>query len=112
MPLESFTSPLLQGESDLTGTRLAHAITGLGRLELIEGGRFGTWESAPDWVTPERPGLLVYPSVPGIELFCWSQGLPDLAPEDFGDCQEDFELPSPLTDLRGAYLPALQPEPS
>jgi len=111
MPLASFTSELLQGEADPTGTRLSHTITGLGRLELIEGGRFGTWSGAPESVTPERPGLLVYPSVPGIELFCWSQGLPDLAPEDFGDCQEDFELPTPLAPLVDAYLPAHEAHP-
>jgi hypothetical protein len=113
VPLTVFYTALLNGEAEPEGDVLAHTITGLVRHGLLE----DEWAYGPanqlnlDRIQGDEAVLAVMPSVAGIELFGWAQGLPGMSAQLFPVVATSTELDPPLPRLGGVTLPRLsQPE--
>jgi hypothetical protein len=86
----------------------AHAVTGLVRQGLLEQ-NYGYGRSGPD-NSPDAPYenvLTVRPSVAGMELYGWAQGLPGLVPTAFIREALPFDVDPPLARLHAVVLPKI-----
>lgn len=87
---------------------LGHSIPGLIRVGLLEneyyiGPRENTGEPDPKF----EHLLRVMPSVIGLELYGWAQGLPGLSPGDFPVKAVAFDLEAAIPRLASVVLPFL-----
>jgi hypothetical protein len=106
--LSEFLPILTQNSEVPAQDALGHSIPGLIRVGLLEDDySIGPRENAgePD---PQFDHLLrVRPSVMGLELYGWAQGLPGLSPGDFQAKAAVFELADAIPRLDSAMLPSL-----
>jgi hypothetical protein len=106
--LSEFLPTLTQNSEVPAPDALGHSIPGLIRVGLLEDDyTIGPRENAgqPD---PQFDHLLrVRPSVMGLELYGWAQGLPGLSPGDFQSKATVFDLENPIPRLDSAMLPGL-----
>jgi len=110
LPVQEFADVL--GESDLPGS-VSHAISHLVRLGLLDP-EYGYGDNSKIDAADSRfdRTLKVHPSIAGMELYGWAQGLPGLEPQIFPLAAVPFESEPALPRIAGAYLPTPPPEPA
>jgi hypothetical protein len=106
--LGEFLPALIQDIEVPAQDALGHSIPGLIRVGLLEneyyiGPRENTGEPDPKF----EHLLRVMPSVIGLELYGWAQGLPGLSPGDFPAKAVAFDLEDAIPRLAGVLLPNL-----
>jgi hypothetical protein len=106
--LGEFLPALIQESEVPVQDALGHAIPGLIRVGLLENEYYiGPRENASEPDARFEHLLRVMPSVIGLELYGWAQGLPGLAPGDFPARAVAFELEEAIPHLTGVLLPNL-----
>jgi hypothetical protein len=108
--LKEFLTLLMNVSTDLDPSAvISHTIPGIANAGLLAerywiGGRYDSQLSK--WA-PFAEVLSVFPSVRGLELYGWAQGLPGLAPSQFPFVARTFEPTEPIARLNGVALPRL-----
>ena len=95
-----FVKLLVEGSEVGDNDALSHAISGLARDGLLDG-KFlynGTV-------------VRVMPSIAGLELYGWAQGLPGLPPRSFASRAQPFDLEEPIPRLSAVAFPQLPEHP-
>jgi hypothetical protein len=106
--LGEFLPLLIQGIEVPAQDALGHAIPGLIRVGLLENEYYiGPRENTGEPDARFEHLLRVMPSVIGLELYGWAQGLPGLSPGDFPAKVVAFELEEAVPHLTGVLLPNL-----
>lgn len=116
--LSEFASALITDTGTPVEDALHHAIIGLVDLGLIEGIYAMGNQSSLDaqykpGLSPFEQLLCVVPSVRGIELYGWAQGLPGLTVDSFLTMANVFATDPPVPRLTKVAFPGLpKPAPS
>jgi hypothetical protein len=106
--LSEFLPLLVQGIEVPVQDALGHAIPGLIRVGLLENEYYiGPRENTGEPDARFEHLLRVMPSVIGLELYGWAQGLPGLSPGDFPAKALAFDLAEEIPRLVGILLPHL-----
>jgi hypothetical protein len=106
--LGEFLPLLIQGIEVPVQDAIGHAIPGLIRVGLLENEYYiGPRENTGEPDARFEHLLRVMPSVIGLELYGWAQGLPGLSPGDFPAKAAAFELAEAVPRLTGVLLPNL-----
>lgn len=93
---DEFTK-ILAGDSEVDeNDALSHAIGGLVRVRLLADNFFYNGEL-----------VNVAPSITGIELYGWAQGLPGLSPRSFASKAQPFDLADAIPRLGSVTFPKL-----
>lgn len=109
LPVNEFSEALSHGEST---AHLSHAIVHLVRLGLLDPEYgFGAKNGIGAADSRFEQTLKVHPSVAGMELYGWAQGVPGLDPQMFPLAADVFDCDPPLPRIAGAYLPVPPPKP-
>jgi hypothetical protein len=108
LDLGEFLPLLIEGIEVPVQDALGHAIPGLIRVGLLENEYYiGPRENTGEPDARFAHLLRVMPSVIGLELYGWAQGLPGLSPGDFPAKVAAFELEEAIPHLTGVLLPNL-----
>jgi hypothetical protein len=108
LDLGEFLPLLIEGIEVPVQDALGHAIPGLIRVGLLENEYYiGPRENTGEPDARFEHLLRVMPSVIGLELYGWAQGLPGLSPGDFPAKVTAFELEEAIPRLTGVLLPNL-----
>lgn len=103
--------PLLLAETDVyPNSILSHAIAGLVNVGLLaDAYSFGPKDAVASFVGEVQYDrvLIVSPSIPGLELYGWAQGLPGLMPFEFPSRAAVFDTEPPMPRITSALLPLL-----
>lgn len=110
---ESEFGKVLALGSDVDPARaVAHAVQGLVRVGLLDRqyalARFEIFKHLSTEPSPFEDTVRVMPSVVGIELYGWAQGIPDLYATDFTNRTDEFEV-NEIPRLGRVSLPFLLP---
>jgi hypothetical protein len=104
--LQEFCSLLIGGDDINVNNALSHAIVGLVRVGLLaDGYAFGPSSQVPGINTEFEHVLCVRPSLMGVELYGWAQGLAGLSAAEFITKAEAFEAEDPIPRLNRIELP-------
>jgi hypothetical protein len=107
-PTDAFVR-LVDPEGNLGVEAAVHALAGLQRTGLIED-NWGVEARENSTVVRNAPFphlVRAQPSIVGMELYGWAQGLPGLLASEFIAQAEPFDTNPPVPRLDGAYLPKL-----
>jgi len=99
-------------DNDVPPTVLSHAIVGLERVGLLESRfTFGpkNVENGPNSAFANV--ITVRPSVMGLELYGWAQGLPGMTPQEFIMFAEPFDAEEVIPRIKNVEFPLLPPSP-
>jgi hypothetical protein len=108
LDLGEFLPLLIEGIEVPVQDALGHAIPGLIRVGLLENEYYiGPRENTGEPDARFEHLLRVMPSVIGLELYGWAQGLSGLSPGDFPAKVTAFELEEAIPHLTGVLLPNL-----
>src|SRR5450755_201642 len=108
LDLGEFLPLLIEGIEVPVQDALGHAIPGLIRVGLLENEYYiGPRENAGEPDARFEHLLRVMPSVIGLELYGWAQGLPGLSPGDFPAKAVAFDLEDAIPRLAGVLFPNL-----
>lgn len=106
--LNEFVSTLNDGFNLEENAALSHVIAGLNNAGLLgEGYSFGP-RSVVSGASRFESVLSVHPSVLGVELYGWAQGLTGLLPGEFPSKAEVFSTEPQIPRLTGVDLPNLE----
>lgn len=106
--LNEFLPILTQDTEVHAQAAIGHSIPGLIRVGLLESEySMGPRENAGKPDSEFEHLLRVRPSVVGLELYGWAQGLPGLSPGDFPSEAAVFDLKEAIPRLAGVLLPYL-----
>jgi hypothetical protein len=107
--LNEFLPVLIQDAEVHAQAALGHSIPGLIRVGLLEHEySMGPRESAGRPDSQFEHVVRVRPSVIGLELYGWAQGLPGLSPGEFSSEAVVFDLKEAIPRLTGVTLPNLR----
>jgi hypothetical protein len=86
---------------------LNHAIVGLFSAGLVGSDYVFTTEADEQYDLPAALALVVIPSLYGLELYAWAQGMPDLHWSEFASKAVPFEADESIPRLKRVLLPNL-----
>lgn len=118
IPVEVFNKAMDFSDDENSMIILHHAIAGLTRELLIDelwGHSAGIYYSTQIAINDKnysneeikelsKPSLILQPTIPGVELFLWAYGKPELAWMQFFDGRVQFDLDSNVEIVKGSRM--------
>jgi hypothetical protein len=105
--LSEFIDALASDSGLDAGQLLSHAIVGLNRTELLDHYSYGQREVTKELESPFPNMLCCSPSVAGLELYGWAQGLPGMSPYEFISKARVFDIEDAMPRLVNVAIPHL-----
>lgn len=102
IPFSSYLTAMDFGEKEKVGVIVPHIAFGLDKEKLIEAWRYGPKDDITKYFNKAQDdGLILKPSVLGVELFLWSYGKGDLPINNFLNSEINFELSKEISIVPG-----------